>query len=146
MPPDSIERKLTALLCADAVGYSRLMAEDEAETIRLLTTYRRMIADLVCEHRGRVVDNPGDNVLAEFPTALDAVEAAVEINELVQKEVQRILNSGGLDAAIEQGIQNYIVKQRQAQKQAQNRQQRDKIKNLRPVDVNLDRRGDSVRR
>ena len=60
------------------------------------------------------------------------------INELVQKEVQRILNSGELDAAIALGIQNYIVKQRQAQQQAQNRQQLEKIKNLRPVDANLD--------
>ena len=60
------------------------------------------------------------------------------INELVQKEVQRILDSGGLDAAIEQGIKNYIVKQRQAQQQAQNRQQTEKVKNLRPVDINRD--------
>ncbi len=84
MAPDSIERKLAALLCADVVGYSRLMAEDEAETIRVLTVYRRVIADLVGEHRGRVVDNPGDNVLAEFPTALDAVECSVEIQRVLR--------------------------------------------------------------
>ncbi len=84
MTPDSIERKLAALLCADVVGYSLLMAEDEAETIRVLTVYRRVIADLVGEHRGRVVDNPGDNVLAEFPTALDAVRCSVEIQRVLR--------------------------------------------------------------
>ncbi|UCH91233.1 MAG: hypothetical protein JSU60_00480, partial [Nitrospirota bacterium] len=66
------------------VGYSRLMAEDEAGTIRTLTAYREQIAILVREHRGRVVDSPGDNLLAEFPTALDAVQAAVEIQRVIQ--------------------------------------------------------------
>jgi adenylate cyclase len=73
------ERKLAAILSADVVGYSRLMAEDEAGTIRTLTDYREEIAMLVRQHRGRVVDSPGDNVLAEFPTATDAVSCAFEI-------------------------------------------------------------------
>ncbi len=60
------------------------------------------------------------------------------LNELVQKEVQRILNSGELDAAIERGIQNFIVKQRRTEQQARNRQQLEKIKYLRPVDAKLD--------
>jgi adenylate cyclase len=77
--PEGVERKLAAILSADVVGYSRLMAEDEAATIRTLTIYREQIATLVREHRGRVVDSPGDNVLAEFPTATDAVSCAVEI-------------------------------------------------------------------
>jgi adenylate cyclase len=76
---DPVERKLAAILSADVVGYSRLMAEDEAGTVRRLTAYRDQIATLVREHRGRVVDSPGDNVLAEFPTATDAVSCAVEI-------------------------------------------------------------------
>jgi len=70
------ERKLAAILSADVVGYSRLMAEDEAATIHTLTDYRAEIALLIEQHRGRVVDAPGDNVLAEFPTALDAVRCA----------------------------------------------------------------------
>jgi adenylate cyclase len=78
------ERKLAAILSADVVGYSRLMAEDEAATIRTLTMYRDQIATLVREHRGRVVDAPGDNLLAEFPTALDAVQAAVEIQRILK--------------------------------------------------------------
>jgi adenylate cyclase len=81
--PDAVERKLAAILSADVVGYSRLMAEDEAQTVRTLTAYREQIGTLVQEHRGRVVDSPGDNVLAEFPTATDAVEGAVEIQRVV---------------------------------------------------------------
>jgi TolB-like protein/class 3 adenylate cyclase len=77
------ERKLAAILSADVVGYSRLMAEDEAGTIRTVTAYREQIATLVREHRGRVVDSPRDNLLAEFPTALDAVQAAVEIQRVI---------------------------------------------------------------
>jgi adenylate cyclase len=79
MAADPVERKLAAILSADVVGYSRLMAEDEQATIRTLTDYREEIAMLVRQHRGRVVDSPGDNVLAEFPTALDAVHCATEI-------------------------------------------------------------------
>ncbi len=77
--PSEVEHKLAAILSADIVGYSRLMAEDEDETVRRLGTYRTEITNLVGEHRGRVVDFTGDNFLAEFPTATDAVEAAAEI-------------------------------------------------------------------
>jgi TolB-like protein/class 3 adenylate cyclase len=78
------ERRLAAILSADVVGYSRLMADDEAATIRTLTDYREAIAMLVRQRRGRVVDAPGDNLLAEFPSALDAVHAAVEIQRVIQ--------------------------------------------------------------
>jgi adenylate cyclase len=76
---DGPERRLAAILSADAVGYSRLMAADEAATIRAITASRELIAGLAAAHRGRVVDAPGDNVLVEFPTALDAVTCAVAI-------------------------------------------------------------------
>jgi adenylate cyclase len=81
---EPVERKLAAILSADVVGYSRLMAEDDAATIRTLTDYREAIAMLVRQHRGRVVDSPGDNVLAEFPSALEAVRGAVEIQRVIQ--------------------------------------------------------------
>jgi adenylate cyclase len=84
MDPDRTERRLAAILSADIVGYSRLMAEDEAETVRRLTAYRTEITNLVAEHRGRVVDFTGDNFLAEFPTATDAVEAAAEIQRVIK--------------------------------------------------------------
>jgi adenylate cyclase len=81
--PDPVERKLAAILSADVVGYSRLMAEDEVATLRTLTAYREEIGVLVRQHRGRVVDSPGDNLLAEFPSALEAVSCAVEIQRVV---------------------------------------------------------------
>ncbi len=74
-----MERKLTAILSADVKGYSRLMGEDEEATIRTLTAYREVMAALIAQHRGRVVDSPGDNLLAEFASAVDAVQGAVEI-------------------------------------------------------------------
>ncbi len=78
MPPDA-ERRLAAILSADVAGYSRLMAEDEAATVSTLTAYRDEFARLVVQHAGRVVDNPGDNVLCEFAAATHAVACALEI-------------------------------------------------------------------
>ena len=72
-------RKLAALLSADVEGYSRLMGEDEAATVQTITAYRSIIQALVQDHRGRVVDSPGDNILAEFPSVVDAVQCAVAI-------------------------------------------------------------------
>jgi len=77
----SMERKLTAILSADVKGYSRLMGEDEEATIRTLTAYRKVMTTLIEQHRGRVVDSPGDNLLAEFVSAVDAVRCAVEIQQ-----------------------------------------------------------------
>src|SRR5262245_10886365 len=72
-------RKLTAILSADVEGYSRLMGDDEAATVRTITEYRETITSTVTRRAGRVVDAPGDNVLAEFPSVVDAVQCAVEI-------------------------------------------------------------------
>jgi adenylate cyclase len=71
-----VQRKLAAILSADVAGFSRLMGEDEAATVRTLATCRDLVAGVVAKHRGRIVDMPGDNVLAEFASAVDAVEAA----------------------------------------------------------------------
>ncbi len=76
---DPPARKLAAILSADVVGYSRLMADDETATMRAVTNSREEISMRVRQHRGRVVDASGDNLLAEFPTAQDALAAAVEI-------------------------------------------------------------------
>jgi class 3 adenylate cyclase/Tol biopolymer transport system component len=78
-----VEHRLAAILSADVVGYSRLMAEDEESTVRTLTAYREEIGLLVRQHRGRVVDSPGDNLLAEFPTATDAVRCAIEVQGIL---------------------------------------------------------------
>jgi len=80
---DRTERRLVAILSADVSGYSRLMAEDEDATVRTLTAYRDQIGALVREYRGRVADFPGDNFLAEFPTALGAVQCAIEIQRVL---------------------------------------------------------------
>src|SRR5215510_7536931 len=77
----SIERKLAAILSADVKGYSRLMGEDEVATIRTLTAYRTVMAALIQQYRGRVVDSPGDNLLAEFVSVVDAVQCAAEIQQ-----------------------------------------------------------------
>ena len=79
MEPIGLKRKLTAILSADVEGYSRLMGEDEAGTIHTLTVYREVMTTLIQQHRGRVVDSPGDNLLAEFASAVGAVESAVAI-------------------------------------------------------------------
>ena len=81
MTTEKIKRKLTAILSADVKGYSRLMGEDEVGTIRTLSTYRRIMTTLVQQHRGRVVDDPGDNMLAEFRSVVDAVQCAIAIQK-----------------------------------------------------------------
>jgi adenylate cyclase len=87
--PGSMERKLTAILSADVKGYSRLMGEDEEATIRTLTAYHAVMATLIPQHHGRVVDSPGDNLLAEFASVVDAVRCAVEIQrELKGKNLE----------------------------------------------------------
>ena len=80
-PAVGMERKLTAILSTDVAGYSRLMGEDEEATIRTLTAHRALISSLIQHYRGRVVDAPGDNLLAEFGSVVDAVRCAVEIQQ-----------------------------------------------------------------
>ncbi len=88
-PAVSMERKLTAIFSADVVGYSRLMGDDEEATIRTLTAYRALISSLIQHYRGRVVDAPGDNLLAEFVSVVDAVRCAVEIQHaLIAKNAE----------------------------------------------------------
>jgi TolB-like protein/class 3 adenylate cyclase len=84
MEQKGFHRKLTAILSADVAGYSRLMQDDEAATVKTLEAYKLIISDLVKQHRGRVVDSPGDNLLAEFASVVDAVQCAVA----TQKELQ----------------------------------------------------------
>jgi adenylate cyclase len=83
MATQDFKRKLTAILSADVEGYSRLMAEDEEATVRTITTYREVMTTLIQQHRGKVVDSPGDNLLAEFTSVVDAVQCAVAVqNEI----------------------------------------------------------------
>jgi TolB-like protein/class 3 adenylate cyclase len=80
--PDA-DRRLAAILSADVSGYSRLMADDEDATVRTLRAWREQVSALIAEHRGRLADFTGDNFLAEFPAARDAVECALEIQRVI---------------------------------------------------------------
>jgi TolB-like protein/class 3 adenylate cyclase/Tfp pilus assembly protein PilF len=84
MPTQEVKRKLAAILSADVKGYSRLIRDDELGTIRTLNAYKELMTNLIQKHHGRVVDAPGDNLLAEFGSVVDAVECSVEI----QKELK----------------------------------------------------------
>ena len=76
----NVQRRLAAILAADVVGYSRLMGEDEAGTLAALRAHREeLIEPKIAEHEGRVVKLMGDGLLAEFPSAVEAVQCAVEI-------------------------------------------------------------------
>jgi TolB-like protein/class 3 adenylate cyclase len=79
MTQEGFKRKLAAILSADVESYSRLMRDDEEATIRRLTTYRSAMTTIIQQYRGRVVDAPGDNMLAEFTSVVDAVNCGVEI-------------------------------------------------------------------
>jgi len=92
MTQKGFKRKLTAILSADVAGYSRLMDDDEEATIRTLTDYRTVISDLIKQYRGRVVDAPGDNILAEFVSVVDAVNCAVEIQDELARRNSRLQN------------------------------------------------------
>jgi adenylate cyclase len=81
MTEERAKRRLAAILSADVEGYSRLMGEDELGTVRTLEAYREMIVGVIRNYSGRIVDSPGDNVLAEFTSVVDAVESAVEIQK-----------------------------------------------------------------
>ncbi len=81
MAEERAKRKLSAILSADVKGYSRMMEEDELSTVRTLEAYRKVMSNVILKYRGRVVDSPGDNLLAEFASVVDAVESAVEIQK-----------------------------------------------------------------
>jgi adenylate cyclase len=81
MTDERANRKMSAILSADVKGYSRLMSADEEGTVKALNDCREIIARCVEDHRGRIVDSPGDNVLAEFVSTVEAVKCAVKIQE-----------------------------------------------------------------
>ena len=85
MGKDEAERRLAAILSADVAGYSKLMGDDERATVLTLTDYRKVFADHIARHKGRVIDSPGDNLLAEFASPVEAVDAAIDI----QRELGR---------------------------------------------------------
>ncbi len=86
MTEERIKRKLAAILSADVKGYSRLMGDDEVSTVRTIESHRKTMTELILDHRGRVVDSPGDNLLAEFASVVDAVQCSVEIQQVLKSK------------------------------------------------------------
>ena len=84
MSAEKFKRKLTAILSADVKGYSRLMDEDEEGTLRTLNAYKEVMAGFLQKHQGRIVGTAGDSVLAEFASVVDAVQCAVEIQQVLR--------------------------------------------------------------
>jgi TolB-like protein/class 3 adenylate cyclase len=83
MATGDVKRKLTAIFSADVEGYSRLMEEDELATVETLTSHKEIMGKLIKQYRGRVVDSTGDNLLAEFGSVVDAVQCAVEVQQVL---------------------------------------------------------------
>src|SRR4028118_2023872 len=78
---ERVERKLAAIFCADVADYSRLMHADEVHPLRALTAHREIMDGLIAQHGGRIANTAGDSVLAEFPSVVDAVEGAAQVQE-----------------------------------------------------------------
>jgi adenylate cyclase len=104
-----VTRKLTAIMSADIKGYSILMADDEVFTIKMLNEYRSIMSNCIGQYNGRVVDSPGDNVLAEFASAVDALQCAVEIQKKLKKENDRLVQSKRLEFRIGVNIGDVIL-------------------------------------
>ncbi len=86
MPVHSVERKLAAIFAADIAGYSRLMAHDEVGTLARLKACRAIIDGLIAAHRGRIFNTAGDSVVADFASAVGAVQCAVAVQTAIAAE------------------------------------------------------------
>ena len=91
MSEEGVERRLTTILAADVVGYSRLMAADEAGTLAQLKTHRKeLIEPKTAEHHGRVVKLMGDGTLMEFGSVVDAVRFAVDVQQAMAERNAKV--------------------------------------------------------
>jgi adenylate cyclase len=89
VPVQPVERKLAAIFAADIAGYSRLMASDEVGTLARLKACRAIIDELIASHRGRIFNTAGDSVVADFASAVDAVQCAVAVQAAITTENAR---------------------------------------------------------
>ena len=104
-----IKRRLTAILAADAVGYSRQMSENEEATLQVLAGQRAIIDRLIVAHEGRIFGTAGDSVLAEFPSSVEAVRCAVEIQEALQTRNESAPESQRLEFRIGVNLGDVMV-------------------------------------
>ena len=86
MAMEGYKRKLTAILSADVAGYSKLMRDDEEATVRDIGSKQLLIKEIVEQNKGRVIDSPGDNILAEFVSVVDAVNGAIKIQAVLKNQ------------------------------------------------------------
>jgi len=100
MANNGIQRKLKAIFSADVQGYSKLMGDDDEHTVNTITTYREIITELIEKGHGRVVDSPGDNILAEFYSSLDAVQSAITIQNVLKVENEKLPDNRCMDFRI----------------------------------------------
>jgi adenylate cyclase len=104
-----MERKLTAILCADVHGYSRLMGQDEEATLNTLSSHRKVVDSLIEQHRGRFVNSAGDSILAEFVSVVNAVQCAVEIQNRIRAENAEISPDRRMDFRIGVNLGDVMV-------------------------------------
>ena len=90
MAANGIQRKLSAIFSADVQGYSRLMSDDDEHTVDTITAYRETVARLIEKHHGRVVDAPGDNILAVFGSSLNAIRSAIDIQKTLKLKNEQL--------------------------------------------------------
>jgi adenylate cyclase len=86
-------RKLAAILVADVVGYSRLVAQDEEGTVARLKAYRRIIDSTIASYHGRVFGSAGDSIIAEFASPVEAVRCAVETQRRIEQSIDASENT-----------------------------------------------------
>src|SRR5262245_30999882 len=86
MPLQGAQRRLAAILAADAAGYSRLMEADEEATIAKFNACREMVGRIVADHTGRVFGGAGDSLVAEFASAVEAVRCAINIQQAMENQ------------------------------------------------------------
>lgn len=111
MENTGIKRRLAAIFCADVKGYVRLMQDDEAETVATITSYRDLMSALILQHHGRVVDSPGDNLLAEFSSVVDAVQCAVSIQKELKARNDKLPRHRRMEFRIGINLGDVIVKE-----------------------------------
>lgn len=105
-----VERRLVAIFAADVAGYSRLMSQDEIGTLRTLTAHREIMDRLIAEHGGRIANTAGDSVMAEFPSAVDAVQCAVSVQEALAQTTQDNLEDQRLQFRIGVHVGDVMVR------------------------------------
>ncbi len=110
MASTDVQRKLTAIFCTDVVGYSRLMGEDPEGTLGTLTEFRQVFSENIEKYKGRIVNAPGDSILAEFGSVLDAVSCAVDVQRELAERNMELPDTRRMDFRIGVNLGDVLVK------------------------------------